>query len=638
MADLKKTLGYPTIIALSVTSLIGTGIFFGARLAAEKSGIYSIFAWVIMSLVSIYMAFVFGELVSMYPTAGGIYEYAKKAYGRFPSFMIGWTAWLVANIGTSVLIIAAIDYLIPDQSNWVKLAACVFVILVMNYITLRGVEISSKVVILFAVITVLLLLSIIVPGFIHFDISHFSTLFSPGVITNFPLILMTVFFIAETFFGWESVTYMAEETIDAEKKIPKGLIIVSIITCVLILLLVLSIFGILPIADLLNTDLPVSFLANQFYGTNASLLVAIGIFLVFVGSAAGAVITSPRLLLALARDKLFIEQLAEIHPKFRTPYKAIIFQTIVSILVVFIVLGKYDSLLSLLVPIALLLYVAVLVSLFILRIKKPDHPRSFKAPFGKTLSIVISLFFLVVMAFWLIHTPNAVSLLRIALSFILFGIPIYLLLTFFYNPEAVIQVTNFFSYFNLFLEDFFLPKSIRRQMLALFRDMEKKRILEFGSGVGSLTMHLAEAVGREGMIFATELSKKNAEILESRIQRNGHIQVKVIHDEHQVSRVHPSVKNVDMVFSVGMMGYMQNPEQILREMHNILPEHGKICFLEYIDFFKFLPNPRWLNSNAEIEQMFRNNGFSVRVIRVRSLFWNYLLVYGIKSKHNVPII
>lgn len=640
--ELKKTLGYPTIIALTITSLMGTGLFFGAKYGAMISGNLSIYSWLILSIITVYVSFCFAELVSMYPEAGGVYEYSKRAFGRFPSFIVGWIAWIVTNIGTSVLIVAAIEYLIPKETVIVKFLICIFLILVLNYITLRGLALSSAVVIIFAFITLFLLLLIAIPGLFQINVTEINIFSRFPSMTDWGLIFLTTFFIIETFFGWEAATYMAEETKNSEKIVPKGLIIASIITVIVTMMIVLVVIGILPLNILKESVTPISDVSSIILGAKMMVFINIGIFLTLVGSAAGAVVTAPRLLLALARDKLFIEQLSDIHPKFRTPYKAIIFQTFISIGVVFIALGNnnnvYEILLSLSVPLALIMYISVLFSLVVLRYKEKDTPRYFKAPLGRILPIIVAIFYITVVVVWLFNTPGGMQLFKIALSFILFGVPIYLLLTFYYNPEAIIKVTNFFSYFNLFLEDFFLPKSIRKQMLGIFKGLDKKTILEFGSGVGSLTMHLAEAVGRNGVIFATELSRKNSEILQERLRKKGHSHVIVIHDEHQVNRVHPSIKHVDMVFSVGMMGYMQDPDKILKEINVLLPEHGKVCFLEYIDYFKLFPNPKWISKNEDIQAVFKRNGFSIRIIRVRSLFWNYLLVYGIKSKQDVPII
>ena len=116
MAELKRVLGYKTILALTITSVMGSGMFFGAALGASYSGNASIISWAILSIVAVYISTFFGELVAMFPRAGGVYEFSKHAYGRFTSFLMGWLAWIVGNLTTALLIVAAIDYLIPFAS------------------------------------------------------------------------------------------------------------------------------------------------------------------------------------------------------------------------------------------------------------------------------------------------------------------------------------------------------------------------------------------------------------------------------------------------------------------------------------------------------------------------------------------
>ena len=220
------------------------------------------------------------------------------------------------------------------------------------------------------------------------------------------------------------------------------------------------------------------------------------------------------------------------------------------------------------------------------------------------------------------------------------GIPVYLLLLFTYNPEAIIQFTEFFSYGSLWLENFILPKRIRKEILIIFRELEEKHVLEYGAGVGTLTLHLAERVGPHGHVIATDISAKNLRILERRLRKRNITHVTTIHDPHQVNRIHPDVREVDIVFSVGMLSYIQDLQKVLRDIRRILPEHGKLCFVEYVDYFRVLPNPKWLDDHVALKEIFREAGFGVQVVKLHGLFWNYLFIYGEKTRHveKVPYI
>jgi APA family basic amino acid/polyamine antiporter len=635
MAELQKTLGMSTIVALTLTSLVGTGMFLATSIGAKYSGNGVVIAWAILLIVGLYVAACFGELIAMFPKSGGVYEFAKKAYGRFFSFVVGWVSWLVSTITISVLIIAALEFLpVQGLSGTVKLIVAIALIIIINFIAFMGVDVSGALLIFFAAETVLLLLSLIIPGFLRIDWAGFT----PFLTKPFTWVFVSMFFMVESLMGWESASFLAEETRNAEKVIPRALIITTFISGLLGLLFAFVSVGVIPLAQLVNSPVPVLDLAARLFTSQQAQIISSGILLALIGSVAGAVVSTPRLLQAMARDKLFIGQLAAIHEKRKTPYKAILFQAIVSIIIVIIAFGAYDSLLGMLTPLALIMYIIVLLAVTILRFKMKNVNRTFKVPFGKIGPVLVALLYLGVVVLWLLQVPGALNLFRIIISLVIFGIPIYLLLIFLYDPEAIVNFSNYFSRLTLWFENVILPKRIRNYIMGLFKDLERKVVLEYGAGVGTLTMHLAEAVGPRGKIYATDLSHRNIHLLEKRLEKKGIKHVTVIHDEHQVNRIHPTIENVDFIFSVGMMSYMQDVRKILKEMNRILPDAGGICFVEYVNFFRFLPDAEWLSNTDRLKRVFREAGFSVQIEKKHGFLWNYLFIYGIKSERDVPFI
>jgi len=113
MGELKKVLNFPILLLIVINSIMGTGIYFLPAVGAKYSGPMSIISWAIMSVIAIYIAMCFGELVSMFPKAGGVYEYSKQAYGRFTSFLVGWITLIAGNVTIAMLIVGAIQYLLP---------------------------------------------------------------------------------------------------------------------------------------------------------------------------------------------------------------------------------------------------------------------------------------------------------------------------------------------------------------------------------------------------------------------------------------------------------------------------------------------------------------------------------------------
>ncbi|MAG38725.1 hypothetical protein CMO90_01425 [Candidatus Woesearchaeota archaeon] len=633
-AELKSTLSFPVILLITINSIMGTGIFFLPALGAKIAGPASIISWVLLAIISIYIAMCFGELASMFPKSGGVYEFCKQAYGSFTSFIVGWMTLVAGNITIAMLIVGAVRYLNPAMPDIFKVIISLCFILAFNYMAFSGMETSAVMLVAFAIITLGSLFGLIIPGLSSVETSNLTPFFPFA----FPTIFIAIFFIAETFFGWETATFLAEETKNPREVIPKALVYGTIIIAILCLLFVVTSLGVIPWQEFAVSEAPLTDLSFVHYGETGKNIFTILVYLSIIGSVAGWVVSAPRLILALAKDKLFLSQCARIHPKNKTPHIAILFQTILTSILVVVGAGSYETLLEILLPMVLIIYSLTLLSVVVLRFKKPYIERPFRLPFGKSGPIIIVLIMISLISYWLFHSEGAFHILKIGLSFIVFGIPIYFLLLFYYDPDAISRINNFFAYFNLLLENFLLPKSVRKHILLMFKDLEKKHVLDYGSGVGTLTLHLAEAVGPEGKVYATDLSKKNIKILEKRLKKKNYEHVHLIHDEHHVSRIHPDVECVDLIFSVGMLGYMQNIKRILSDMSDLLPDNGRVLFVEYVDFFRVLPNLDWLDSNERIESLFRSVGFSVRVIRKKGLLWNYVFVYGIKSEKNVPFI
>ncbi len=643
MAELKRGFGYWTVLCISIGSIIGTAIFFGASIGAQYSGSLTIVSWIILSFISIYIAMCFGELTSMFPKSGGTYEFSKQAYGRFISFITGWSSWLVGNIAVVVLIVASTDLLLPainlPNAQLAKPIIAIALILLFNLIALIGIEATSIMTIGFAVVIIGVIFTIIAKGSTTAAISNIAI----GNVA--PLsIFVTIFFLLETYFGWEAATYLAEETKDARKIIPKAIIYATIIIAFLGLGMLIVTFGNIPLNELKGLESPTTALANKIFGSAGGLIAIAGIIVALLGSAASGIITLPRLTLAMARDKLLFEQLTAIHPTFKTPYKAIIFQAIMTSILLFMGFGNYTILLSILVPLAIMMYVPIILAVPILRAKSPEVERPFKAPMGKIMPIAVAIFLIASMLIATSNITKGIVLLNLSISLIVLGLPLFLLFELYYDPKMITNINDIFSHISLLTENLSYPKAIRKEILSFIGDIKGKTVLEFGCGVGTMTMRLLKEVGPKGAVYATHFSKNDLKIAGKRIEQKkweteGYVygSAKLIHDPQQFYRVHPEVSRVDVIVSVGMMGYMQDIKSILRDMRQILSPGGRICFVEYSDFMHILPSVGWLGDDKKIEELFNEAGFSVRVTRTKSLFWNRIFIYGIKYKGIVMI-
>jgi len=390
LAQLKKVLSYPAILLITINSIMGTGIFFLPAVGAGAAGPASLLSWIILSIISIYIAMCFGELASMFPKSGGIYEYCKQAYGRFFSFIIGWMTVVAGNVTIAMLVVGAVQYLLPLGAIWMKIAISLLFIFAFNYIAFKGMKTSAVMLVVFAFITLAAILGLTIPGLFKFNVGNFK----PFFIFPASSLVLAIFLIAETFFGWETATFLAEETKDGQRVMPKALIWGTVIIAIICILFVVTSLGVMPWNIFGSSATPLTDLGILHYGGLGGDIFTILVYLAIIGSVAGWVVSAPRLLLAMAKDKLFLDHFAKIHKKNLTPHRAILFQTILTTILVIVGAGSYTTMLHLLVPIVLVAYSFVLVSVVVLRYKKPDQKRFYTAPFGKVGPIIIALFML----------------------------------------------------------------------------------------------------------------------------------------------------------------------------------------------------------------------------------------------------
>ena len=628
MAELKRVLSYKVILLITINSMMGTGIFFLPALGVKIAGPASIISWIIFALLSVYIAMCFGELTSMFPTSGGVYEFSKHAFGRFPSFLVGWLNLITGNLTIAMLMLGAIRYLLPYKQSVPSIVISLVLILAFSIIAYRGMKLSATMLVTFSFITLGTLFAVMIPGLFRMNINNLQPFMPMGSLP----ILIAIFFIAETFFGWESPTFLAGEVKDGQRVMPKALVTGTIIIASISILFVFISMASLGWSQFANQIAPVSALGNLFYGALGMKIFTLLVYLAIIGSVADWVVSAPRLILSMAKDKLFISKFKAIHPKFGTPHKAIILQFFISSILVIVGAGSYYTLLNMLVPLLLLMYCIVMFSVIRLRIKQPDRTRFFKAPFGKVGPAIIILIFISLLIFWLSLDSHFIKTFIFAFSLIAMGIPLFFLLEVYHHPKTVRKIDDLLAYLTLYTERLMIPKKIRREIINLMGNIKGKSLFEFGCSVGTLTMHLAEEVGKNGKIYATDISERNINIAKKRLKKKNHNHVIAIYDKHHAIRVHPDVPMVDIIVGIAALGYVQKIRDVLHHMNKRLPIKGKICFVEYDKFFGIIPTVEWLSNDTKIKYFFREAGFSVDVVRKKSLFWENIYIFGKKYK------
>ncbi len=641
-ATSKKKLGFFVLLFIVINSILGSSLFYLPGLGMSSSGAASIIAWVVLFALASWMMLYIGELASLFPSSGGTYEYCKKAYGRFGSFMAGWGIWIAGNFGMALNIVAAAQYFIPETGSRALILQMIFVVIwifVLNYMAFRGIDAGSTMLLAFGIIATVTVLAMIIPSFIDFP-----TLFSGGGFTSpFDTVLFEPFFqhegtsiymflglslllISEAFFGFEAVTYMGNEAKEP-RKLHRVIISGVLICAVIMVIYIISSMGTVPYSDYVKDLRPFAVQAFNTLGATGKEVLVFGMYLVIVGAAAAWPIAGSRLLQAMAGDKLFIKQLAVLHPKHKSPHRAVYFQSVMVLLFSWFIFrgdivgwkDSYRSIYLIYVLLSLLVVSMIVLAVPILRRKYKELERPFRAPFGTIGPIILVLIFFGLIGNWLyLEGGGAWAIARLALSFLFLGIPFFFMVQMFYSEKAIKSTGDSLAWLSLITEKLFFSFGIKKKLLESMNELAGKQILEYGCSVGILTEKLAHLVQAHGKLFAVDISKTKLGYTQKRVKK--HVHVQTFHEPSLVDFTVHLPHTVDGVVSIGMLSSMQKPQQILNSIGKFVKKGGEIIFVDYEKFFYLIPNVAWIENDVKLKQMFATAGFDVQIEHKKGLF------------------
>ena len=612
---LKGVLSFKVILLITINSIMGTGIWFLTAAGAKHAGPASLISWGILSLISIYIAMCFGELVSMFPKAGGVYEFAKQAYGRFWSFVIGWTTSIAGSVTIAMLLLGALQYLIPIKYAFTYVPIAIALILIFSFVAFRGMQTSTFVLVTFALITLTAVIAIIVPGFVNLNPSNLSPFFVFPTMS----IVLAIFFIAETFFGWESAIFLSAETKNPSKIMPKALIYGTLVIALLSFLLAFTALGTIPWQQYAESVAPLKDLGEVHFGSYGGIIFAFLIFISVIGATAGWIVTAPRLLMSIAEDKLFFIQFAKIHPKHKSPYVSIIFQALVVSILVVVGAGSYETLLHMLIPLILIVYSAVLLSVIILRFKKPEIKRPYKVIFGKVGPFVTILFMIFLLVMFIKETHGELDILRISGALVAFGIPAYFAIELFYDQKYVKLrrrlVTKLFH-------RIFLPKRLFNKVLSYVGPLRKSSIiLDYNSYSGSFTRGVLKKKLHYKKIYVCNNVKEELRLISGK-----NIEKKLL----RTLKIPTHLKKVDVFVSFNDLGYVKDIPLFLKNLKNCLSKKGKFCFYLKSSFLNVTPNALIFSDKKKTTKIFKEAKLKIGYVKKKSLFTTEIYLYGKK--------
>ena len=429
---LLRVLGVGSITAIVVGTMIGSGIFIVPATVAKEVGspLVILAVWIAGGLLSIFGALSIAELAAAHSETGGLYVYLREAYGPLAGFLFGWALFLVIDSGSIAALSMAfaskyLPYFLPLGPAAQKVVAILFILALMT-VNILGVKRGALLQNFLTTIKFAALLGVSLAVFL-FAKGDWGNITAPAagggegngtLVGTFGLALVAALW---AYKGFETSTFNSGETKNPARTLPIGLIAGCGLVTVLYLLANVAYLYAVPAAAMANSDRIAADAMNAAIGPVGASIVAFIILFSILGAANGHVLTGPRVYFAMAKDGLFFRKMAAVHPKFHTPY--------VSILVV----GAWSIVLSLSGTFEQLLRYAVFgnwifmglaaAAVFILRRKRPDLPRPYKALGYPVTPAVFLLAAVFVVASALV---GAFQDSRWGLVIIVLGVPAYL--------------------------------------------------------------------------------------------------------------------------------------------------------------------------------------------------------------------
>jgi len=425
MQGLQRRLSLYGLTMIVIGSCIGSGIFITPSDVAShlQIPIYILFIWLAGGIVSMFGALSFSELGAMYPKSGGVYVYLKEAYGPLIGFLYGWVTLLIINTGAlAALSIAFADFLsfFYEFSLFQKQIIGILLIVTLTAINLVGVNVSQLLANTFSGIKILAILVLLVVGlFFGTEGKEIFTLPAESTLEIKP-ILFAFIGVFWSFGGWHHATYLSGEAIKPQRNVPRSIVIGTLAVTVLYVFANISYLLLLPMdAITSSTRIAGDAVATVISGGGkiVTILISISIF----GTIAIYTMSAPRIYFAMAKDGVFFPELAKVHAKYSTPYIAMIFQAIWACLLI-LFWGSFIKVITFVTFMDIVFMMLAAIALFILRKKKPDVPRPYKAlgyPLIPFLYVLITAAFVIN----LIISMSAESLY--GLLILILGIPVY---------------------------------------------------------------------------------------------------------------------------------------------------------------------------------------------------------------------
>jgi APA family basic amino acid/polyamine antiporter len=381
--DLDRSLHLSHATSLVVGTIVGASVFVQAsEMTRHLPNIKAVIAaWIASGVLTLFGALACAELASAFPRTGGVYVFLRDTYSPLLGFLWGWAMFWTMHSGIiaagAVVFARHAAVFVPLEDRGIR-AVAVGMIALISAINYTGVRFGSRLQTAFTAGKLLAVVLIVTLGMTvgaqapsHFQYGA-AVGPKPVAVDDFLLALVAGLF---AFGGWHVVTYTAGETIDPRRTIPRALALgILIVTSVYVALNTVY-FYVLPLDRVMASTRVAADAATALLGDRAGGAIAALVMASVFGALCGSMLAAPRVYFAMARDGLLFHWIDDVHPRFRTPHRAIVLQGIWASLLVWT--GTYRQLFTRVIFTEWIFFALMAGGIFLLR-RRPDYQPAYR--------------------------------------------------------------------------------------------------------------------------------------------------------------------------------------------------------------------------------------------------------------------
>jgi len=388
--DLRRVIGFWGGTALIVGITIGAGIFRKPySLAQSLNDPWIIMGlWIAFGVISICGALALAELASMMPQTGGAYVYLRAAYGDSSAFVFGWIYLLVATPAAVGALGTFFGELLTDIAGWDRShvpAIGMATVALLTVANLVGAKLGSAIQSIFTAIKVGALLVIMFVSFFLIDGTFANLGVRSGANVDLGSLGVGAAAVIWAYDGWIAVSMIAGEVVAAEKLMKRIIVVGMLIIVALYVGANFAYFNAMTLPDMAQAQSGVpQAIMSQRMGPLGGKLISACIMCSVFGALNGNILAKPRVPFALAQDGLTFGFLGKAHPRWSTPYAAILIQSAAAILMIILMRKDpgtlFDKLTTYFVVVEWSALLFTVAAVFVLRRKMPHAERPFHTP------------------------------------------------------------------------------------------------------------------------------------------------------------------------------------------------------------------------------------------------------------------